>query len=100
MSSWETSNARVGSRSGDKDPWGNVRGPFGLGKVNDAGREFLNFQLLNKAIICNTLFAHTHANVAAPKVQKMVLHRLCSDAAEGQKEVHGCSSYERSRMSH
>ena len=41
--------ARVGSRSGDKDLWGNVRGLFGLGEENVAGRKFLNFLLLNEA---------------------------------------------------
>lgn len=50
-------NARVGSRSGDSDLWRDVRGPFGLGEVNDAGKEFLNFLLLNEATICNTQFA-------------------------------------------
>ena len=93
----------VRSRSEDNDLGGNVRGPFELDEVNDVGREFLNFLLLNEAIICNTLFAIKRIHMqtlAAPKVQKMALHRLCSDVAEGQEEVHGCNSYERSRMSH
>ena len=35
-------NVHVGSRSGDGDLWCDVRGPFGLGGVNEAGKEFLN----------------------------------------------------------
>ena len=40
-----------------------VRGPVGLGVVNDAGKEFLNFLLLNEASICNTLFAKKHIHM-------------------------------------
>lgn len=40
-----------------------VRGPVGLGVVNDAGKEFLNFLLLNEASICNTLFAKKHIHL-------------------------------------
>ena len=67
-------NAHVGSRSGDDDLWRDVRGSFGLGEENEAGKEFLTFLLLNEATIGNTQFAkkaHTHANEAALKVQKM-----------------------------
>lgn len=78
-----------------------MKGPVELGEVNDAGKEFLNFLLLYEASICNTLFAkNTYANVATLKVQKMALHRLCSDVAEGQEEVLRCGSDERGRMSH
>ena len=72
----------------------------GLGEMNEAGKEFLNFLLLNEATICNTQFAKKHIHMAASKIQKMALHRLCSDEAEGQEEVLGCSSQERSRMPH
>ena len=33
-----------------------VRGPFGMGEVNDAGQELLSFLTLNEATICNTWF--------------------------------------------
>ena len=49
-------NARVGSRLGDGDPWGHVRGPHGYGECNDAGRELLAFLSNNEAVICNTWF--------------------------------------------
>ena len=49
-------NARVGSRDGADDPWGNVRGPHGYGNVNDAGKELLAFLAANEATICNTWF--------------------------------------------
>lgn len=47
-------NACVGSRQGEEDPWGHVRGPHGYGDYNDAGRELLAFLSTNKAVICNT----------------------------------------------
>ena len=50
-------NSRVGSRDGDEgDVWTGVRGPHGLGAVNDAGRELLSFLSSHQAIICNTWF--------------------------------------------
>jgi len=49
-------NARVGSRGADDDQWWKVRGPCGLGVVNEAGAELLNFLLLNGTTICNTWF--------------------------------------------
>ena len=50
-------NARVGSRDGDEgDVWTGVRGPHGLGAVNDAGRELLSFLSSHQATICNTWF--------------------------------------------
>ena len=49
-------NARVGSRGADDDQWWRVRGPCGLGMVNEAGAELLNFLLLNGTTICNTWF--------------------------------------------
>ena len=48
-------NARVGSR-GSGDEWLNERGPFGLGELNDAGKEFLSFLSTNEATVCNTWF--------------------------------------------
>ena len=36
-------NARVGLRSGDRNLWGDASGPFGLGEMNEAGKEFLIF---------------------------------------------------------
>ena len=49
-------NAQVGSQSVKSDQWHNVRGPCGLGQVNEAGAHFLNFLSLNEATICNTWF--------------------------------------------
>ena len=50
-------NAHVGSRSSSEmDEWGDIRGPHGMGQINNAGRELLNFLSLNEAIVCNTWF--------------------------------------------
>ena len=50
-------NARIGSRSRfEEDEWWNVRGPHGLGIMNEAGREFLSFLAMNQATVCNTWF--------------------------------------------
>ena len=49
-------NARVGSREDEDDMWAAVRGPHGLGVVNDAGRELLSFLSSHQATICNTWF--------------------------------------------
>ncbi len=56
-------NARVGSRMcnsnsnpREDDQWESVRGRHGVGEVNEAGEELLNFLLLNEATICNTWF--------------------------------------------
>ena len=45
-------NACVGSRMcnsssnpREEDQWGSVRGPYGVGEVNEAGEELLNFLL-------------------------------------------------------
>ena len=60
-------NARVGSRQGEEDPWGHVRGPHGYGECNDAGRELLTFLSTNEAVICNTwlkrkIFTNRHGS--------------------------------------
>ena len=52
-------NARVGSRKAKDDHWQRVRGPFGLGEENDAGRDLLNFLLLNESTICNSWFMNS-----------------------------------------
>ena len=51
-------NARVGSRvrSNEEDQWERVCGPHGVGEVNEAGEELLNFLLQNESTICNTWF--------------------------------------------
>ena len=49
-------NACVGSRNKGDDPWEGVRGPHGMGEVNEAGRDLVNFLLLNEATIYNTWF--------------------------------------------
>ena len=49
-------NARVGCRKDEDDMWAAVRGPHGLGVVNDAGRELLSFLSSHQATICNTWF--------------------------------------------
>ena len=49
-------NARVASRSGPDDKWGNVCGPHGIGECNSAGQELLSFLDMNNATICNTWF--------------------------------------------
>ena len=51
-------NARVGTRCGedDDDAWADVRGPCGLGRCNDAGKELLEFLNINNSTICNTWF--------------------------------------------
>ena len=49
-------NARVGSRLGNDDPWGLVRGSHGYRECNEAGRELLTFLSSNEAVVCNTLF--------------------------------------------
>ena len=44
-------NAHVGARNHmDEDQWQGSRGPHGIGEVNDAGKELLNFLSLNEAI--------------------------------------------------
>ena len=48
-------NARVGSRE-DEDMLAAVRGPHGLGVVNDAGRELLSFLSSHQATIGNIWF--------------------------------------------
>ena len=37
-----------------KEEWSSVRGPHGLGIVNDSGRELLSFLSLHQATVCNT----------------------------------------------
>ena len=49
-------NACVGSRQGEGDMWASVRGPHGLGEVNESGRELLDFLSINEASLCNTWF--------------------------------------------
>ena len=46
-------NACVGSRESYDDEWSNVRGPYGLGSVNDAGKEVLSFLSIHQAMMCN-----------------------------------------------
>ena len=38
------------------DGWECVRGPFGVGEVNDAGRELMSFLALDEATVYNTWF--------------------------------------------
>ena len=33
-----------------------MRGPYGLGSVNDAGKELLSFLSLHQAMVCNTWY--------------------------------------------
>ena len=46
-------NARVGGRQSSGDLWAHVRGPHGLGALNDAGKEFLSFLSVNEATLCS-----------------------------------------------
>ena len=46
-------NARVGSRESIDDEWSNVRGPYGFGSVNDAGKELLSFLSIHQVTMCN-----------------------------------------------
>lgn len=48
-------NARVGSGE-PEDLWWDVRGKFGLRECNDAGRELLQFCMINHCTILNTVF--------------------------------------------
>ena len=84
------------------DLWGDVMGPFGLGEGNNAGKKILNFCYSIEQPYATPCLkkAHTHANMAAPKIQTMALHRHCSDEEEGQEEVLRCSKQERSTMPH
>ena len=53
-------NARVGSRThADADEWSRVRGPHGVGEMNSAGRELLDFLATIQAMVCNTWFCKT-----------------------------------------
>ena len=51
-------NARVGSEGpeGNRDVWSGVRGPHGVGEMNEAGRDLLSFCALNELAIMNTCF--------------------------------------------
>ena len=49
-------NARVGSREHVGDQWDAMRGPYGYGVINDAGRELLSFLSVHQATVCNTWF--------------------------------------------
>ena len=50
-------NACVGSSScGSENPWRHVRGPFGVGVMNEAGEELLSFLSMFNARLCNTYF--------------------------------------------
>lgn len=50
-------NARVGSREcAVGDMWDGVRGPYGYGVVNDAGKELLSFLAVHQATVCNTWY--------------------------------------------
>ena len=49
-------NARVVSRESIDDEWSNVRGAYGLGSINDAGKELLFFLSLHQATVCNTRY--------------------------------------------
>ena len=75
-------NARVGSRIGEDDQWRYVRGPHGLGEVNDAGKELLliTFLSINEATISNTWFPKKEIYKGTwqhPKSKR----RLCIDFA-------------------
>ena len=60
-------NTRVGSRGVDDDQWRRVRGPCGLGVVNEAGAELLNFLLLNETTICNKREIYTSKRGSIPR---------------------------------
>ena len=50
-------NARVGSRDYPGDQWDGVRGPYGFGELNDAGRELLSFlSSHHQGMVCNIWF--------------------------------------------
>ena len=52
-------NAQIGSREfgiDTDDPWWEVCGPHGFGRLNSSGRELLNFFSSNNATVCNTWF--------------------------------------------
>ena len=75
-------NARVGSRLvGEADDgWERTRGPFGVGEVNDAGRELLSFPML--LILLEVSMKATHAitrySTAAALKLEHIPHALCS----------------------
>ncbi|XP_065176365.1 uncharacterized protein LOC135806138 [Sycon ciliatum] len=50
-------NARVGSCPGhEEDAWRQVRGPYGVGTMNEAGEELLSFLSMFNSRLCNTYF--------------------------------------------
>ena len=49
-------NARVGSRDFPGDQWDGMRGPYGFGELNDAGRELLSFLSSHQDMVGNTWF--------------------------------------------
>ena len=51
-------NVRVGStgQEGNQDVWSGVRGPHGVGEMNEAGRDLLSFCAWNELVITNTYF--------------------------------------------
>ena len=58
-------NARVGTRGSEAmDCWSHVRGPHGLGVLNDAGEELLSFLSLVGGTVCNTWFQHKDVHKA------------------------------------
>ena len=84
-------NARVGMRPAqDVDQWDRVRGPHGLGNLNDASKEFLSFLSLNEATLCNTWFMkkninkctwqHPKSNCIDYAVMRQRDRKLCLDA--------------------
>ena len=83
-------NACVRSRSGDRDLWGDVTGPFGLGEMNEAGKEFLNVLLLNEATICNTQFAKNHILIQTWQHPKSKRWHCIDFAVMRQKDRRRC----------
>ena len=49
-------NARIGSRICPGDQWDGVRGPYGFGELNDAGRELLSFLSSYQGMVGNSWF--------------------------------------------
>ena len=52
----EDFNAHLGSRTCHNSWYMHVRGPHGLAKMDDTGKELLSFLELNEATLCNIWF--------------------------------------------
>ena len=55
-------NARIGVCT-DDDVWYGVRGPHGMGAMNDAGQELLEFLARNELSVCNSWFRKRTINL-------------------------------------